>query len=91
MLLELDYKKLVNESQIERVLYNLIDNSIRHTKDKIKIVLRKNSNFAKLTQEDINKIFELRKQGLTQQKIANIIGCTRSNISYILNHKTWQV
>lgn len=51
----------------------------------------KNSNFAKLTQEDINKIFELRKQGLTQQKIANIIGCTRSNISYILNHKTWQV
>lgn len=51
----------------------------------------KNSNFAKLTQEDINKIFELRKQGLTQQKIANIVGCTRSNISYILNHKTWQV
>ena len=49
------------------------------------------SNFHKLTEEDINKIFELRKQGLTQQQIGNIIGCTRSNISYILSKKTWQV
>ena len=49
------------------------------------------SNFAKLNEEDIQNIFELRKQGFTQQEIAEKIGCTRSNISYILNNKTWQV
>lgn len=48
------------------------------------------SNFSKLSQEQIVLIFELRKQGMTQQEIAEIIGCTRSNISYILNKKTWQ-
>lgn len=48
------------------------------------------SNFSKLAQTDINKIFELRKLGWLQKDIANQIGCTRSNISYILNHKTWQ-
>lgn len=48
------------------------------------------SNFSKLTQADIEKIFELRKLGWLQKDIADQIGCTRSNISYILNHKTWQ-
>ena len=42
------------------------------------------SNFSKLKQEDINKIFELRNKGYLQKEIAEIIGCTRSNISYIL-------
>lgn len=51
----------------------------------------KSSNFSKLNENDIKTIFELRKNGLTQQQIANIVGCTRSNISYILNKKTWQV
>lgn len=49
------------------------------------------SNFSKLSEEDVKKVFELRKQGLTQQKIAEEVGCTRSNISYILNKKTWQI
>lgn len=49
------------------------------------------SNFAKLNEEDIKKIFSLRAKGYTQQKIADEVGCTRSNISYILNNKTWQV
>lgn len=48
------------------------------------------SNFSKLTQADIDKIFELRNFGWLQKDIASQIGCTRSNISYILNHKTWQ-
>jgi len=51
----------------------------------------KDSNFSKLSEEDIKLIFKLRKQGLLQREIADIIGCTRSNISYILNNKTWQV
>ena len=49
------------------------------------------SNFSKLSINDIEKIFKLREKGLTQKEIAEIIGCTRSNISYILNKKTWQV
>ena len=49
------------------------------------------SNFSKLSEEDVRKVFELRKQGLTQQKIAEEVGCIRSNISYILNKKTWQI
>lgn len=48
------------------------------------------SNFSKLTQANIDKIFELRNLGWLQKDIASQIGCTRSNISYILNHKTWQ-
>lgn len=50
-----------------------------------------NSNFSKLTQEDIERIFELRKQGLTQQQIGDIVGCTKSNISCILRGKSWKV
>lgn len=49
------------------------------------------SNFSKLSFQKIKQIFELRTQGKTQQQIADIVGCTRSNISYILNNKTWQV
>lgn len=49
------------------------------------------SNFSKLSQEDIYEIFRLREEHYCQQEIAEIIGCTRSNISYILNKKTWQV
>lgn len=48
------------------------------------------SNFSKLSESDIKKIFELRKLGYTQKYIANEVNCSSSNISYILNHKTWQ-
>lgn len=48
------------------------------------------SNLFKLSQEQIDKIFVLRKEGMTQREIAEIMGCSRSNISYILNKKTWQ-
>lgn len=47
------------------------------------------SNFAKLSKEDIKAIFGLRKLGKTQREIAENFNCTRSNISYILNKKTW--
>lgn len=49
------------------------------------------SNFSKLTPNQIKQIFDLKKQGKTQKEISDIIGCTRSNISYILKDKTWQV
>lgn len=48
------------------------------------------NHFSRLKEKDIEKIFELREQGLTQKEISEVIGCTRSNISYILNKKTWQ-
>jgi len=49
-----------------------------------------NSNFHKLTEKDVKKVFELRKKGLTQQEIGDIVGCTKSNISYILKGKSWK-
>lgn len=48
------------------------------------------SNFAKLTEEDVKQVFELRKQGLLQREIAEIVGCTPSNISAILRGKSWK-
>ena len=47
------------------------------------------SNFAKLTEGDVKEVFRLRKQGLTQQAIGDIIGCSKSNISCILKGKSW--
>lgn len=49
------------------------------------------SNFSKLSETDIEEICKLREQGWLQKDIAKCFNCTRSNISYILNHKTWQV
>lgn len=43
---------------------------------------------SKLSDADIVKIFELRKLGWTQQRIADEVGCTRQNISLILNSKS---
>ena len=48
------------------------------------------SNFSKLTKKDVKKVFELRERGLLQREIAEIVGCTRSNISYILKGKSWK-
>lgn len=47
------------------------------------------SNLSKLTEQDIKKVFTLRSQGWLQKDIADEVGCTRSNISYILNQKSW--
>lgn len=48
------------------------------------------SNFSKLTNDDVKKVFELREKGLLQREIAEIVGCTRSNISCILREKSWK-
>lgn len=48
------------------------------------------SNFSKLSKKEIEEIFLLKKQGLTQLEISKKFNCTRSNISYILNKKTWK-
>lgn len=47
-------------------------------------------NFSKLNKKDIREIFALREKGYTQREIAERFNCTRSNISCILNKKTWQ-
>lgn len=49
------------------------------------------SNFSKLTQKDVDEIFKMRGMGYTQQQIADTLNkCTRSNISHILNNKSWK-
>ena len=50
----------------------------------------KESNFSKLTNDDVKKVFELREKGFLQREIAEIVGCTKSNISCILRGKSWK-
>jgi hypothetical protein len=49
------------------------------------------SNWAKLSEQDIQKIFTLREEGLTQREIGEYFNCSPSNIGYILRGKTWKV
>lgn len=45
---------------------------------------------AKLTEQNVKQVFELRAQGLTQKEIGNILRCSDSNISAILRGKSWK-
>ena len=47
-------------------------------------------HLSKLTKKDVYKIFELRKQGLVQREIAEIICISRETISAVLTRKTWR-
>lgn len=47
-----------------------------------------NHGNCKISDEQVEQIFELRKTGLSHQKIADLIGCSRPQISYILSGKS---
>lgn len=47
-------------------------------------------NFSVLKEADIPVIFDLSKNELTQQEIAEIYNVNRATIGYILNRKTWK-
>lgn len=49
------------------------------------------SNLSKLKRKDVDKVFELFEDGLSDYEIAKIIGCSASNIGSILRGETWQV
>jgi hypothetical protein len=48
----------------------------------------RNGNY-RFSKKEMEKAFLLRKEGLSQQKIASIIGCTQTHISRFLAKKTW--
>lgn len=48
------------------------------------------SNWAKFTEDDIHRIFELRSQGWLQREIAEEIGCSRPYVSKILHGDAWK-
>lgn len=54
-----------------------------------KDMIGENNISAKLTEEDVKRVFQLRKEGLTHQAIGQIVGCSKANITKILNHKIW--
>lgn len=56
-------------------------------KDALRVAL-KGVN-AKLTEEQVLRVVELRKSGLSQQKIADIVGIGQSQVSRILLGKKW--
>lgn len=62
--------------------------AIKHGLQKIR--RGEESNFSKLKKDNIKEIFSLRNKGYTQKEIAEKFNCSSSNISYILNKKTWQ-
>lgn len=47
-------------------------------------------SFSILTEEQVKEVFALRRRGLLQREIAEIMNCSPSNISYILCEKTWR-
>jgi len=49
-----------------------------------------NNNFAKLKKNDIEKIFQLRKKGMTHVQIAKFFPVTREQIGNILRKKSWR-
>jgi len=49
----------------------------------------RNNGRARLDQEDIRKIKELRNQGMTESAIAKMFDVGRSTISNILHNRTW--
>jgi len=49
-----------------------------------------NHEWSKLTHDDIIKIIELRKIGLTHEKISNFYNVRRETITKILNGKRWK-
>lgn len=49
-----------------------------------------NCHFSKLTESDVKKIRELRKTGLTIYKLGEMFGVRPTNISEIINFKTWK-
>jgi predicted XRE-type DNA-binding protein len=49
-----------------------------------------NNPSAKLTRQIIDRVFEMRAQGMTQQKIADDLGVTQPHISSILLGKVWK-
>jgi hypothetical protein len=44
---------------------------------------------AKLREPDIRRAFALRAEGKSFRQIAGLLGCTRANVGYIINRKTW--
>jgi len=45
---------------------------------------------SKLNEEKVLKIRQLYTNGVSQIKIASLYGVTKSNIQYIINHKSWK-
>lgn len=48
------------------------------------------SGMAKLTNDDVMEIRELRSTGILLQDLSNLFGVTKSVISNVANHKSWK-
>ncbi|AXF52526.1 MAG: HNH endonuclease [Caudoviricetes sp.] len=81
-------KKNNNVSNLEWC--NASENQIHAINHKLRESWSGENNIsAKLTKNDVRKVLKLKKDGWTHQKIADEIGCSKSNITKIVNGKIW--
>lgn len=71
-----------------------VDNNAGYSKENCKWASvaeqARNRRATKLNAEKVSHIKQLLNEGLTQQKIAEIIGVSRSNIGHIAQGSTWR-
>ena len=91
------FKKTMSDSQIERYKTNPSPSKGRkyteeqkQNRDNSGILKGSSHKMSKLKEEDISVIFQLRKDGLTHQKIADIFKIDRTMIGKILQRKSWR-
>ena len=63
---------------------------MENLKDPIDLLTkRENRENTKLTDEKVKQIFGLKKQGVKQVEIANLIGVSATTVSGVINGKIW--
>ncbi len=76
-----------NVSNLELVTRN---GNMAHAGNLGRLAIAERNTATRLSRSLIKVIFNLRRAGLSQAKIASIVGCSRSNIGLILQGKTWK-